>query len=155
MISLSEPPSAPRSVSLTSQQTSITVRWSAPADRGGRSDLYYQIEISDPDNLGSYTGTVYLSGSSTSRALSNLRPYTQYCVRVTSHNGVSDQDPDREHLRREEECTRTLEARKLCSEQHFSVDEPMLILPETYFLLLCLSCLFIVHFSRSRSCEWS
>ena len=153
-----EPPSAPRDMSTSVTSTSISVTWSAPADLGGRSDLYYQIEISDPDNLRSYTGTVYLSGSSTSTALTNLRPYTQYCVRVTAHNGVSDQDPDREHLRREEECTRTLEARKLCSEQqiaHFSVDEPMLILPETYFLLLCLSCLFIVHFSRSRSGEWS
>ena len=107
-----EPPSTPRSLSLNPQQSSITVRWSAPADLGERRDLYYQVEISDPDNLGSYTGTVFLRGSTTSRTISSLRPHTQYCVRVTSHNGVSDQDPDREHLRTVEECTTTLEARK-------------------------------------------
>ena len=105
-----EPPSPPRSVSLTPQQSSITVRWSAPSDNGGRTDLYYEVDISDPDNLGSYTGTVYLSGRSTSRTISGLRPFTQYCVRVTAHNGVSDQDPNGQHLRREEQCTRTLTA---------------------------------------------
>ena len=107
-----EPPSAPRSLSLSPQQSSITVSWSAPADLGGRRDLYYQVEISDPDNLGSFTGTVFLSGRTTSRTISGLRPHTQYCVRVTAHNGVSDQDPDGEHPRTVEECTRTLEARK-------------------------------------------
>ena len=105
-----EPPSPPRSVSLTPQQSSITVRWSAPSDNGGRTDFYYEVDISDPDNLGSYTGTVYLSGRSTSRTISGLRPFTQYCVRVTAHNGVSDQDPNGQHLRREEQCTRTLTA---------------------------------------------
>ncbi|CAI8051432.1 Ephrin type-A receptor 5 [Geodia barretti] len=106
-----QPPSAPRSLSLRPQQSSITVRWSAPADLGGRRDLYYQVEISDPDNLGSYTGTVFLSGSTTSRTISGLRPHTQYCVRVTAHNGVSDQDPDGEHLRTDDDCSRTSEAR--------------------------------------------
>ena len=105
-----EPPSPPRSVSLTPQQSSITVRWSAPSDNGGRTDLYYEVDISDPDNLGSYIGTVYLSGRSTSRTISGLRPFTHYCVRVTAHNGVSDQDPNGQHLRREEQCTRTLTA---------------------------------------------
>ena len=108
----SEPPSAPSDVLLSATHTSITVRWSAPADLGGRGDLYYQVEIRDPDNLGSFTGTVFLSGHTTSRTISGLRPHTQYCVRVTAHNGVSDQDPDGEHLRTVEECTTTLEARK-------------------------------------------
>ena len=105
-----EPPSPPRSVSLIPQQSSITVRWSAPSDNGGRTDLYYEVDISDPDNLGSYTGTVYLSGRSTSQTISGLRPFTQYCVRVTAHNGVSDQDANGQHLRREEQCTKTLTA---------------------------------------------
>ena len=108
-----EPPSPPRSVSLTPQRNSITVRWSAPSDNGGRTDLYYEVDISDPDNLGSYTGTVYLSGRSTSRTISGLRPFTQYCVRVTAHNGVSDQDPNGQHLRREEQCTTTLTSGKV------------------------------------------
>ena len=106
--------SPPRSVSLTPRQSSITVRWSAPSDNGGRTDLYYEVDISDPDNLGSYTGTVYLSGRSTSQTISGLRPFTQYCVRVTAHNGVSDQDPSGQHVRRrEEQCTITLTAGKI------------------------------------------
>ena len=85
--------------------------WSSPAQTGGRSDLYYQVERSDSDNLGSYTGTDYISGRSTRhKVFSGLRPYTQYCVRVIAHNGVSDQDPDGTHLRTVEECTRTLES---------------------------------------------
>ena len=104
-----EPPSAPGGLTLDVQQRSITVEWSSPASTGGRSDLYYQVEHSDPDNLGTYTGTVYLSGGSTSHSFTGLRPYTQYCVRVISHNGVSDQDPDGTHLRTVEVCNRTPE----------------------------------------------
>ena len=91
--------------------------WSRPSDEGDRSDLYYQVEHSDPDNFGSYTGTVYLNRGSVSRTttLSGLRPYTQYCVRVIAHNGVSDQDPDRIQSRTVEECVRTDEARKCIS----------------------------------------
>ena len=100
-------------MTLSAQQSSITVVWSSPAVTGGRSDLYYQVEHSDPDNLGTYTGTVYLRGGSTSHSFSGLRSYTQYCVRVIAHNGVSDQDPDGTHLRTVEECTRTAEGREL------------------------------------------
>ena len=83
--------------------------WTRPADECGRTDLYYQVEHSDPDNLGSYTGTVYLSrGSLTrTRTLSDLRPFTSYCVRVIAHNGVSDQDPEGTHLRTVEDCVTT------------------------------------------------
>ena len=109
------PPSAPGGLTLDVQQRSITVVWSSPASTGGRSDLYYQVEHSDPDNLGTYTGTVSLSGGSISHSFTDLRPYTQYCVRVIAHNGVSDQDPDGTNLRTVEECTRTLESGKSSS----------------------------------------
>ena len=111
-IPFAEPPSAPGSLTLTSQQSSITVVWSLPASTGGRSDFYYQVEHSDPDNLGTYTGTDYVSGGSTSHSFNGLRPDTQYCVRVIAHNGVSDQDSDGTHLRIVEECTRTAEGRE-------------------------------------------
>ena len=129
-----EPPSPPRSVSLTPQLSSITVRWSAPSDNGGRTDLYYEVDISDPDNLGSYNGTVYLSGRSTSRTISGLRPFTQYCVRVTAHNGVSDQDPNGQHLRREEQCSRTLIPGKIAQCQN---------LPTPLFFLACINTLIL------------
>ena len=102
-----EPPSAPGDIMLTVQDTNITAEWSSPASTGGRSDLYYQVEHSDPDNPGTYTGTVYLSGGSINHTFTGLRPDTQYCVRVIADNGVSDQDPDGTHLRTVQVCTRT------------------------------------------------
>ena len=95
---------------MTAQQSSITAVWSSPAQTGNRSDLYYQVEHSDPENLGTYINTDYISGRSTRRKVfSSLRPGTEYCVRVIAHNGVSDQDPDGTHLRTVEECTTTPE----------------------------------------------
>ena len=79
-MSYTEPPSAPGSLTLTAQQSSITVVWSLPASTGGRFDLYYQVEHSDPDILGTYTDTVYLSRGSTSHSFTGLRPGTQYCI---------------------------------------------------------------------------
>ena len=73
-------------------------------------DLYYQVEHSDPDNLRSFTGSVFLRQHSTT--LTGLIPLTQYCVRVSAHNGVSDQDPHGADLRSVEECVRTLESGK-------------------------------------------
>ena len=109
----SEPPSAPSDVLLPATNTSITVEWSAPADLGGRTaDLYYQVEISDPDNLGSYIGTVYVPGSTEMRIFTGLRPCTDYCVRVTAENGVSDQDPTSKDSRTETQCIRTEEGCK-------------------------------------------
>ena len=88
--------------------------WTRPVYEGGRTDLYYQVEHSDPDNLGSYTGTVYLSGDATSHTLTGLRPFTSYCVRVIAHNGVSDQDLEGIQNIAEDCSSVTLEARKLC-----------------------------------------
>ena len=101
-----EPPTAPRDLSVRAE-SSLHFNWTSPAESGGRSDLYYQVEHTDPDNLGTYIGTVYLSGESTSHTFTGLRGFTQYCVRVIAHNGVSDQDPDGTHLRTVEECTIT------------------------------------------------
>ena len=85
----------------------MIVSWSPPTDDGGRTDNYYYVEISDPDNLQSYRDGQYLSGSSRSRSFSGLRRCTQYCIRVTAHNGVSDQGPDRVNTRTVEVCEET------------------------------------------------
>ena len=88
--------------------TSIAVNWLSPTETGGRSDLYYQVEYSDPDDLGNFIGTVYLDGESTSHTFTALRPYTSYCIRVSAHNGVSD----RSQSRMIEECTHGIEDSK-------------------------------------------
>ena len=99
-------------MSLTAQPRSIIIRWTRPAELGGRSDLFYEVLQSDPDQSGVFMDIpTNPDGGSTSFTLTGLRPYTQYCVRVIAHNGVSDQDPDGTHLRTVEECVRTDEDR--------------------------------------------
>ena len=110
MFCFTEPPTEPRDLNVTAESSRvIRFSWLLPDEDGGRDDLYYQVEYSDPDDLGTYIGTMYLSGGSTSHSFSDLRPYTQYCVRVTAPTGVSDQDPDGTHLRTVEKCIRTPE----------------------------------------------
>ena len=111
VINCAGPPSVPQNVGLTPSRNSITVRWSPPAEYGGRTDLYYEVSRSDHDNTRSYNTKVYSNRNSRSYTFSGLNPFTEYCVRVTAHNGVSDQDPDGTHLRTVEECITTSEAR--------------------------------------------
>ena len=115
-ICLVEPPSVPCNLRLITQNNSITVNWLSPTETGGRSDLYYQVEYSDPDILGSFIGTVYLDGESTNHTFTNLRPYISYCIQVSAHNGVSDQDPERSQISLIEKCTHTLEGKCVFSE---------------------------------------
>ena len=109
-----EPPSAPRNLRLTEETTSIAVRWSSSTETGGRSDLYYQVEYSDPDDPGTFIARYTRS---TSNTITGLEPHTSYCIRVSAHNGVSDQDPDRSLSRMVEECTRTDEGSKYSMNQ--------------------------------------
>ena len=85
----------PRNLLNTSiTSTSLTVKWSTPAILGERDDLYYIVEYSDPDKVGvmheMQCGEGCLIGTRCS--VTGLRPATTYVVRVTAHNGVSDQD---------------------------------------------------------------
>ena len=90
---------------------SVTVTWTRPEEIC-RNDFYYIVEYSDPDNYGNFLladrlNTRYFNSAPTvtyrvptiSSGLS-LRPYTNYTIRVTVHNGVSDQDVENEPLRR-------------------------------------------------------
>ena len=79
---------------VSSTDSSLSISWDPPISNGGRSDLYYQVHYSDPDNVGvmleAECGAGCLTG--TSCTISGLRPATTYVVRVSAHNGVSDQD---------------------------------------------------------------
>ena len=86
--------------------TVLKARWSRPTIRG-RSDLYYTVEYSDPDNRGKYLLSANLHGDVTMLRIPAMRPNTQYCVRVTAKNGVSDQDENQNHLRVVELCVET------------------------------------------------
>ena len=111
---LSEPSSSPNSVTVSALPSrKMSVSWSRPSQSGGRSDLYYTVQHSDPDRLGQFIGTTCLSSSATSHTYTDLRPGTQYCVRVMAHNGVSDQDSNRCCLRTIQKCETTRLERKL------------------------------------------
>ena len=88
-----------RTTTITS--TSVSLSWTRP-EVTGRDDFYYSIEYSDP-NTGSFilsNGNYVNSALTVSYTVPNLRPNTQYTIRVTTHNGVSDQDTENEALRR-------------------------------------------------------
>lgn len=78
-------------------KSSLSVSWETPDHNGGRSDLYYQVHYSDPFFPG-----VMIEANCTQDSdhclvdnactITGLRPATRYQVRVSAHNGVSDQD---------------------------------------------------------------
>ena len=96
--------------------TSVTIQWTRP-EVTGRSDFYYTLQYTDPDNVG-----VFLTANpmrivnfalSVSHTITGLQPYTTYTIRVTSHNGVSDQDTENAALRIVTIQVRTQEGGKL------------------------------------------
>lgn len=97
-----EPPSNPIDIQKErSTESSISFSWSSPTDLGCRDDLYYTVEYSDPDNVGvmllADCGSTCLTD--THCTINNLQPATTYAIRVTAHNGVSDQDRNGELAR--------------------------------------------------------
>ena len=110
-LQLSEPPSAPEAmVAVPISGTSIGVMWTRPSYTGDRADLYYTVERSEHDNPGQFSEVACKESSFfPMHRFDNLKPATQYCVRVSAHNGVSDQDPDDPQLRTVEQCLQTPE----------------------------------------------
>ncbi len=116
------PPGPVRNLLTTTiTSTSVSLSWTRP-EVTGRDDFYYSIEYSDP-NTGSF---ILSSGNYVNSAFSytvpNLRPNTPYTIRVTTHNGVSDQDTENEALRRVDLPTRTGEGGKRISLETFIFD---------------------------------
>ena len=88
------PPTAARNLNVThSASTSITIQWDPPI-RTGRPDYYYVIEYSDPDDASIYHRHNEDGVKGNSYTLDKMRPDTIYIIRVTVHNGVSNQDSE-------------------------------------------------------------
>ena len=111
------PCSHPRDLRVTEvTSTNVTVRWTRP-EVTGRTDFYYILQYSDPDNIGEFLPAIPIervsSELSVSHTVTGLRPYTTYTIRVTCHNGVSDQDTENVALRIVTIQVRTLGGGKL------------------------------------------
>ena len=81
--------------------TGIAIRWTTPADCGGRTDCYYQIKIDDGSPQ-QYSPPVFQPNTQETFTVENLQQDTTYQITVSVHNGVSDQDPENARNR---ECT--------------------------------------------------
>ena len=92
--------------------TAITVSWTQPTTTG-RPDFFYRVQHSDPNNVGQ-NNNLRDSGNEVTYTVSGLVPFTNYIVRMTTHNGVSDQDPDN-HLRQCQVTNGRVEGNKLYS----------------------------------------
>ena len=93
--------------------TAINVSWTRPTTTG-RPDFFYRVQYSDPNNVGQFitvNDNLRDSGNEVTYTVSGLVPFTNYIVRVSTHNGVSDQDPD-SHLR---QCQVTSMTRERCT----------------------------------------
>ncbi|XP_056299119.1 ephrin type-B receptor 4b-like isoform X2 [Pseudoliparis swirei] len=100
--SCTRPPSAPRSIVSQINESSVTLEWSEPLDRGGRTDLVYRVLCSQcgPASQGLAAlcspcgdGVLYRPAQRglTGRRVSvwGLRPHAHYTFTVQSLNGVS------------------------------------------------------------------
>ena len=120
----SAPPGPVRDLRVTNvTSTNVTVRWTRP-EVTGRPDFYYTLQYSDPDNIGEFLPAVPIkivnSALSVSYTITGLEPYTTYTIRVTSHNGVSDQDTENAALRIVTIQVRTLEGGRFLQVAIFS-----------------------------------
>ena len=98
-------------------ETFVVVNWSHPEYLGERTDLYYIVEISDPDNVGQMVEVMNCDPNNAclkknSCNITSLQPATTYVIRVTAHNGVSDQDRGGALARQKEITVKTDNARE-------------------------------------------
>uniref|UniRef100_A0A672KE22 Ephrin type-B receptor 4-like n=1 Tax=Sinocyclocheilus grahami TaxID=75366 RepID=A0A672KE22_SINGR len=89
-------PSAPRSIVYQINDTVVTLEWSEPLDRGGRSDLSYSVEcvrcrgstcVPCADSVTYRPGQVGVAGRRV--IIRGLLPHTTYTFTVIAQNGVS------------------------------------------------------------------
>ena len=72
--------------------TDITVEWRRP-DFTGREDFYYSVFYRELTNSsGTMLGPYINKSDYVDFAINGLQPSTQYLIKITVRNGVSDQD---------------------------------------------------------------
>ena len=96
------PPRIPECTVSQSFDTAVTIQWTTPANCGGRTDCYYQIEIKFNDGSPKQHSPGFRPNTQETYTIDNLQPDTTYSITVSIHNGVSDQDSDNARFR---ECT--------------------------------------------------
>ena len=101
----------PHTTSITAK--SISMQWDPPVFLGGRADLYYTVQYSDPNNVGQMVMASDPCLTSLSFTITDLQPATDYVVRVMAHNGVSDQNQEGALAQMSEISVRTSNARRL------------------------------------------
>ena len=104
----------------TKSDTSVIIKWNRP-EIIGRDDFYYIIKYTDIANLEDSLSNDPLSfrlvdsASTVSFRLPSigsgleLKPNTDYIIKVIVHNGVSDQEPENEPLRKRDISVKTKE----------------------------------------------
>ena len=106
------PPTTITNLTVTgTTSTTITVRFKRPTITG-RSDYYYVVEYSDPDGVGEeyiqdnnsrlVNGNNQVTYTVAGADSSGLQANTEYIVRVSVHNGVSDLDGENADDRRQQ-----------------------------------------------------
>jgi len=109
----SEPPTAVRNLRVSSKtNTSITIQWDPPSTTG-RSDYYYIVEYSDPNNMSKYVQHNQERVTETTMYnVTGLQPVTTYIIRISVHNGVSGNDSQNDDDRRQLIIDTTLDGSK-------------------------------------------
>ena len=123
---LADPPSAPLGLTQTeSTDNSLSISWNRPVSDGGRSDLFYRVLYSDPDpdKVGvmieaNCTQSFNRCVTEHECTITDLQPATKYVVRVSAHNGVSDQNEGGALARLTQVTLETDIARKLALAPH-------------------------------------
>ena len=116
------PPTACTDLMVDSRtNTTVVVTWRRPTVTG-RPDYFYRVEVSEVDlsdprvnAFNEHNSNLVNRNIQPTYTVSPLVPHTFYVIRVSVHNGVSDQDPDG-HLRFCEVVVMTLEGGKKTSQ---------------------------------------